>query len=463
MHSRYRGRRRSPQKRNIGNSNALRPPDRRFGQRGMVLSLLLCISIFSKEPFGANIAGSRVDLFQLLLALYGILQIHRARIAPKVGISLSALFLLSLGLLTVFEYEYSLLLKQGIPAIFIYTGLCSVIEQVNSRDLFIAYRRVCFYAAVFGLAQFLLDLGGISILIKSSGRLDSFSQEPSYFAIAVGPAVYFAVLEMAKTRKLWNTRSLVIVFAFMLTFSVTSIVIALIIGAILIPQKRGPLWGFGILSVLFAIYVNQDLLPQAMQEKFNAFADSTDSKAESGDIRNLSVLSPVSNWAVATDTIGRGRILGNGFGGHSFAYFEYFEGSGFSSVQAFGTNAIGGHSLFIRVVSEFGLLGFFTYIAFIIKGLLLVKSGRQIWWTLLAIVLVGRVVKLGGMFELGLPIFILVPIVFYTAAPGNRDRVRKKRRNLERNYKQNPSLGRADNVSRRNDPDEVRNMERAQF
>ena len=111
--------------------------------------------------------------------------------------------------------------------------------------------------------------------------------------------------------------------------------------------------------------------------------------------------------------IEKGRIFGNGFGGHYYAYFDYFRGFDFKFREHFGTNAIAGHSLFIRFVSEFGVPGLIGYVVWIFFGLSKARREDQIWWTLSAIYLFGRILKLGGLFELGLPIFLLAPLVFY--------------------------------------------------
>lgn len=423
MRELHRVRKRSSRQKNLGNSSLLKSRSLALDKGKMVLPFLLCASIFSKEPLGINVSGSRVDLLQWALVIYGFLQIGRAEIAPKVAIFLIALLSTSFLTLTYFEYEINILQKQGIPAVFIFTGICSALERVSMRELLKAYKQVCFYAALFGLVQILLDLGGISLLIKTSGRLDSFSEEPSYYAIATGPALYLMIREKVKTSNLWLMKTGVIVLAFLLTLSVTGLVILIVIAVLLGSQKRGPIYSFLMLGLLFALYVNQDLLPNIVQQKIAALSDSKFGEIASAGATNLSVLSPISNWEVAKDTILSGRLLGNGFGGHQSAYYEYFEGSTFSFNARFGINSIGGHSLFIRSVSEFGLFGLFIYAILILRGFFNAQKSIHIWTTLLAIFLVGRVVKLGGYFELGLPLFVLAPLVFNRWAPGGRRRI----------------------------------------
>ena len=406
-----------------------------------LLALLLCATIFSKESLGIDIAGSRLNLLQFLVAFYGHNHIHRARIAPKVLASLVAILLVSYWLHTIHGTETSIFFKQGIPMILIFTGVCSVIERIGDQNILIAaYRHVCFVASLFGLIQYALSLVGYSLLMKVDGRLDSFSQEPSYFAIAIAPAFYFAIRDFVQSNGKVYIGAFVLGLAFLLTLSVTATVLTGMIATILVFQKRGAILGLGILASLFYIYVNQDLLPQGVQSKVAALEAASDYEVADGEITNLSVLSPAANWEVALNTIQNGRLLGNGFGGHREAHDDYYVGSAYLELARYGTNSIGGHSLFIRTVSEFGLLGLCIYIGVFLKGLLLAKNSSRIWWLILSIILAGRAIKHAGTFDVGLPIFILAPIVFSTV----RDRRLLKRprsvRTPRKNYQEHKSV-----------------------
>ena len=153
-------------------------------------------------------------------------------------------------------------------------------------------------------------------------------------------------------------------------------------------------------------------MPELIRVRVEAFTEVIEGDIEADEISNLSVMSPLTNWEVANDAISRGRVLGNGIGGHFHAYNEYYGVTGFAEDYRFGTNAMGAHSLIIRVYSELGFLGLGAYLGFIFLGLREAARDRKPWLILGAIYLIGRMIKLGGFMEIGLPIFILAPFAF---------------------------------------------------
>jgi hypothetical protein len=391
----------------------------------MALALILCATIFSKEPLGFDIGSSRVNGLQVLLALYGLYHFTRVRMAPKVGAVVIALLFFGYAVHTILGSDTEIFFKQGIPAILIFPGICAVIELVGDKQILItAYRRVCFAAALFGLVQLLLSAAGLFVLIKTPGRLDSFAQEPSYFAIAVGPAVFLALRDFVTAPKRDTIQLLVLLSAFLLTLSLTATVISIVIAVVFFFNKRSYLYSAMALGLLFYAYTNQQIIPLTLQSKIADLSAARGARVADGEILNFSVLSPASNWEVAKETLKSGRLLGNGFGGHREAYGAYYDDSVYATLGRYHANSIGGHSLFIRTVSEFGIIGLFIYIGLTLKGLSLSNNPSKVLWTILAFILVGRVIKHAGVFDLGLPIFLLAPIIFYAAKPGQKKRRR---------------------------------------
>ena len=331
----------------------------------------------------------------------------------------------SYALLNQYGHGTRIFMRQGIPALFVYIGTWVLLEKTSPMLLLKAYRNVCFVAAVFGIIQFALSFQGIEILIKVPGRLDSLAYEPSHYAIAIGPMVYFTFRNMLRTKNIFDIKGWAIVFSLLLTVSLTALAILFVCGIMLASQKRGAVIATGFLIAAFYLYSYQELLPSGIQDRVAALNTVSVTDVNTGDADNMSVVSPISNWEVAIDSvIEKGRIFGNGFGGHYYAYFDYFRGFDFKFRQHFGINAIAGHSLFIRFVSEFGILGFLGYVGWIFFGLSKAHREDQIWWTLSAIYLFGRIIKLGGLFELGLPIFLLAPLVFYQIGKSNSQKRR---------------------------------------
>ena len=77
--------------------------------------------------------------------------------------------------------------------------------------------------------------------------------------------------------------------------------------------------------------------------------------------KNLTIYSLFINLNAAKTSLYSGRILGSGFGTHSQIIKETvpkkFKNAYYYQNQIFNTN---GYSLFIRIISEFGLVGIFS-------------------------------------------------------------------------------------------------------
>jgi hypothetical protein len=378
----------------------------------LVLPYFICASIFSKELFAFGVGGTVVDAYLILLAGYGLFHITGSRIAFRVGGVLVAILMASFILLVIHGHGLRIFIWHGLPAVCIYTGISVIIEKTTSKALVAAYRNTCYWTALFGILQFILSGAGVMILMKVPLRLDSLAYEASHYAIAIGPAVFLSLKEKIKSGSPLGLRGWVIISALCLTVSITAFIIIVCCGFMLVTQKRGSICVLVLSGVLFYLYCNQDMLPRNIRMRIDAVKSFTEGEGELDDVRNLSLVSPLSNWMVAMDSLERGRLFGNGLGGHYYAYMDYFEGSLFSERKMFGINSVGGHSFLIRSISEFGLVGLAVYCGWVFIGFTKASTGERIWWTLSAVFLLGRAIKLGGLFDMGTPIFLLAPFIF---------------------------------------------------
>jgi hypothetical protein len=389
------------------------PQPKALGWRTMVLPYLLCASIFTKEVFGYGIGESTVDLYLIGLAGCGLGLAFASRFARYVAIGWAVLLAHGYLLLSVFNYPKDILLKQGGVAALIFVGIAALLERTDPGRLRIAYLRTCQVAAGLGILQYAVSLAGVSILIKQPGRLDSLTYEPSHYAIAVAPAVYLAMRDMF-VRRNWNSPlEWMLLASVMLTFSVTALLVIGFSACVLFFKRGGVVVAALVLGMFFFLFTHQEYLPEEVKKRVEASEEVFVEGKEVHEIRNKSLLSPLSNWEVACASLGKGRLLGNGIGGHFHAYHEHFGTITFFDSKNFAVNAIGGHSLFIRMASELGLLGLGVYLYWIWKGAVMASRGACVWWTLSAVYFVGRGIKLGGFFEIGMPIFVLAPLVFY--------------------------------------------------
>lgn len=383
-----------------------------MNQKKLIIAYLLASTCFTKEVFGIVIGGSVVDVYLIAISAYGLLIGLANPLVMRIGLCWAGLLALSAMLLSAFGYEMNILVNQGLPATFIFMGIGGLLGFTNSASLLRAYRGVCLGAACFGILQFGASLGGLRLLMKEPGRLDSLTYEPSHYAIAVAPAVFLALREMILSRRFVNWRNWVLLASLGLTFSLTGLIMLVVCLLLTLFRRNGYIAIIAMAVLFFSYRAGSEYLPEAIRDRIGAFSEAVEGDSVAFEVTNLSVLSPLTNWEVAGDGFAKGRILGNGIGGHYHAYHEYYGLTSFADDYRFGTNAIGGHSLFIRTFSELGLLGLAAYLAVVVFGLREASRDLKPWLILAAIHLIGRMIKLGGFMEIGLPLFILAPFAF---------------------------------------------------
>lgn len=383
-----------------------------MNHKKQIVAYLLALTCFTKEIFGVVVGGSVVDLYLIAISAYGLLIGLANPFVMRIGLCWAGLLALSAMLLSVFGYEMDILVNQGLPAAFIFMGIGGLLGFTNSASLLRAYRRVCLGAACFGILQFVASLGGLRLLMKESGRLDSLTYEPSHYAIVIAPAVFLALREMILSRRFVNWGSWVLLVSLGLTFSVTGLILLVVCSVLTLFRRSGYIAIIAMTILFFSYRSIEAYLPDEIRKRIGDFSEAVEGDGASYEATNLSVLSPLTNWEVAGDGFARGRILGKGIGGHYHAYHEYYGLTSFADDYRFGTNAISGHSLFIRSFSEFGLLGLAAYLGLVFLGLREASRDLRPWLILLAIHLIGRMIKLGGFMEIGLPLFILAPFAF---------------------------------------------------
>ncbi len=375
--------------------------------------LAVALTVFSKELGSVRVGASMVDLFQLTIAALGIWLFPRYRTALVTFLAFGLIVATSLWQLSWLEYPTNIFLRQILPAVFVYLGIGCMLAQCNRDKLVHIYVRLSIIAAALGMVQIVLSRVGLSLFIKNPGELDSIAYEPSHYAIIVAPAFY---LVLARTNFSVLNRDFVatalLFLSLLLTKSLTGVALILICGIMASRAK------FGIIAMLAAAFalpyfylVEQDLQDERARERIESLQMVSESTA-SYEHGNLTVKSLFTNAAVAFNAISEGQLLGHGFGGHHYAYLEFFEGTDFEDDHHYGMNSISAHSLGIRLISEFGVLGILAVVWWLGRSFL--RSGTRTatnqLWAMSFIYFLGRCFKLGGIMDYGCPMFLLAPI-----------------------------------------------------
>ena len=372
-----------------------------------LVSVLLVLSVFTKELFSKTIGGVSVDLFgYTFFTIYFVFNFHKFKI-PKIFWVITYLIIIS-TLISIFrfDYDYKLFLKVFIPTVIILSASYDVLlKRLNNLfHIFHFYLKVSFYAAIFGIVQWVLSIFGINILIKAPGLLDSIAYEPSHYAVIIMPAAVYVLKNFKKN----IIESIVIVTSLILTFSFTSYFVLTF--ALLIPYINFR----SLLKIVISIYLITFAI-QFLPERVSVRLDSLNLLYdENNDYRdpesNLTTMSFSSNLDVMLYSLEKNVLTGAGLGYHSIVYEEYFKHDNYFKAHPwYGINSVASHSLTMRIIAELGVLGGVIFVLFLTKNY--IKSNKQYYiHHVIALAIIShffaKTLKLSGYIDYGTPFFI---------------------------------------------------------
>lgn len=263
--------------------------------------------------------------------------------------------------------------------------------EYDVERLFKIYLRIAFFVALYGVAEEILLLRGYyhlfdNVKMVSNGyyRVYSIMGEPYFLSVALIPALYYYMNKLIGVSGFRDQKHLpqlaVIMLCYIFTFSSAGILgIGLMLALIL--YNHGYFNPTNLRFIFLAI-VLLFFLPNTsnklvsirefqirMEDSYKAFSgNGTLSKKEIAKL-NSSTFALYSNYIIAQKSFAENPLTGNGLGSHEYTYDEYFgKLFGKKFMIMYGNfNQKDGNSLFIRLMSETGLLGLILVIVFILK------------------------------------------------------------------------------------------------
>jgi hypothetical protein len=227
--------------------------------------------------------------------------------------------------------------------------------------VFLAYARMAYWFAIIALPLW----AGTCIAEHGYVRLAGLATEPAEFCSIVLPAFYWAAYQFLTARKLALR---VVVFTLAIALSLSSLgYISCAFGLLLLlsgHRKHLLLAPLIICALLGSIYT--------VSSNFRVRVDDTIAAATTFDMTgaNFSSYSLVSNAVVTGHVLQESPIIGNGLGSHLISHDRFLydiRGLDFFIDMNFEkANAPEGGSLTLRVLSEFGILGYLGVLAFLI-------------------------------------------------------------------------------------------------
>jgi hypothetical protein len=233
--------------------------------------------------------------------------------------------------------------------------------RFDFEHAFLSYTRLAYWFSVIALPLW----AGSCILQHGYVRLAGLALEPADFCSIILPAYYWAAYQFISARKQLMQ---VVVFTLAVALSLSSIgYISCAFGLFLLLSGRrkhlllAPVIICALLGFIYTVSSN-----------FRVRFDDTIAAATTGDMTgaNLSTYSLISNAIVTGHVLEESPILGNGLGSHLIShdrFLYYVRGLDFFIDMNFvNANAPEAASLTLRVLSEFGILGYLGVLAFVI-------------------------------------------------------------------------------------------------
>lgn len=319
----------------------------------------------------------------------------------------ASVLVLNIIVISLMNHSYLLLLKQFIPIVIFYTASYAFFKKVDIAKIFKIYVKVSILVCCLGLLQFTLYVCGVSVYVDTPGRINSIIPEPSHLAIMVIPAFCYMYLRNG----LFNLKTLIILVTIVGTFSATAYLSLLFFFVI----KNFKPCTFKFYAILIFI-CGLSALTYLISDEVRYRIDDVAAYSQSGSLEeaNATTFSAFSNLKVMFFSLKQNPFLGSGLGNHEKAYLEYFEDADYGILRRHGLNMQGGHSLFIRVLSETGLVGMLLILSFFYKFRITHENNIYYIISLASLMyFVGRIFKLGGYFDYGIYFFALSYLFSY--------------------------------------------------
>ena len=131
------------------------------------------------------------------------------------------------------------------------------------------------------------------------------------------------------------------------------------------------------------------------------------------DIANTSTFTLYDNYIVTYNNFLENPLIGSGIGSHQYAFDKFSLTKKYSNLNVFANNSKDANSLFLRIISETGLLGVLFLFFILYKGISTMNKLNKVEYIVsvsLLLIIILSLIRQGNYFLNGLP---LIFILFY--------------------------------------------------
>ncbi len=394
----------------------------------LVISTLFLTSIvLFKSPFEFYI------FYIPVLALFPFfikrLEFNKGLVAFFVIIGLASLY----GLLTE-SNTIGNFLKVYISIILLYSFYYYAIAYNNFRvlPLFLLYLKFCRVIAVIGIIQVISYTIGFTpgydfrwlfnkytlVANENHIRLSSIIAEPSQYAFLLAPAMFVSLYTLIYNNTVFQSRkaSLLILLTTVLTFSTHAYIVILFSVMFVLMKKfnliKSLVFIFILLTGFIFIYNTKPIIRERIDDSVLIIKDvhRINDRYFLSKLNNSS-FTLLNNSVVALGSFSENPISGGGLGSHPVSFDKYsITRQRYLPFQDF--NAMDANSLFLRLLSELGLLGIAIFL-FVLFKFRYRNANDTIAWVVshgILVMLIAALLREGHYYLSGVPLFLFMYI-----------------------------------------------------
>lgn len=316
-----------------------------------------------------------------------------------------------------FYYFVFLYFEKNVLKIFnYYIKFCSLLLIIGLFQIIffqIGFKPGYDFRIFFGLNKWSLVTDGGILGIKFS----SFLTEPAQLAIVTIPVVFISLNNIFFNESNFiNYKSLNYIFLilYVLITSATGFIGLLICLVIIAVRNKIYNIFLGLIPsiiILFVLYNNVSdfkIRVDAALELNKSFENDIQR-----DIANTSTFTLYDNYIVTYNNFLENPVIGSGIGSHQYAFDKFSLTKRYSNLNVFANNSKDANSLFLRIVSETGLLGLFFLFFLLFRGISTMNTLNKLEYIVsvsLLLIIILSLIRQGNYFLNGLP---LIFILFY--------------------------------------------------
>jgi len=373
-------------------------------------STLLCVFSEALVLYGRG-NGVDLKLFYFILPVNFFLLIlkqGRLKIPQYFGFIFAFLFLsclVSIGFLYNSPTKgYLQLVGITFVSLYFYNFLSYFSQNGWYLVLIKTYLSYTYWISILGIVLFVVFF---VILRDHTYRLHSILSEPAHFAGIVLPAFFI----LMKNRKSSSVKFYVVLLSLVLTFSSIGY-LGIFVSLFLYQENK---LAFRNLFVFMIIYLSATMAYVYIDD-FRLRVDDTMQSYVSNDVEgaNFSTYALISNMFVTEQVFKNYPVFGAGLGSHPESHKLYI--SKLSGQETFldkgsnlaNLNAEDANSLFLRILSELGIVGIFLVFFFMIKDYSSVTANSSIISRAILIYFIYKLFREGNYFSPEMYFFVFL-------------------------------------------------------